>query len=216
MKEQEEKGQIQTFLNRPSGRQLFRIRGSDAFSLHLGVLGDPEGHIMLLHPTGSPRPAIWNIMMPNTLPERYRADFYFEVANMIQGFMACVFVATRRHGMEMPPEIGIMVEPGGYIELNNPPISGFQPRWDVVVNSETSRPCHCMFYLDVGSMTQAFMACVYVATTRLGLPMPFEVIQFDPEFYDLLPTLTPTNSTHYVIAIIEATRNEACAFSFYF
>ncbi|VUZ49466.1 unnamed protein product [Hymenolepis diminuta] len=113
-------------------------------------------------------------------------------------------------------QIGIMVEPGGYIELNNPPISGFQPRWDVVVNSETSRPCHCMFYLDVGSMTQAFMACVYVATTRLGLPMPFEVIQFDPEFYDLLPTLTPTNSTHYVIAIIEATRNEACAFSFYF
>ncbi|VUZ49465.1 unnamed protein product [Hymenolepis diminuta] len=116
MKEQEEKGQIQTFLNRPSGRQLFRIRGSDAFSLHLGVLGDPEGHIMLLHPTGSPRPAIWNIMMPNTLPERYRADFYFEVANMIQGFMACVFVATRRHGMEMPPEV-IKFDPHFYQQL---------------------------------------------------------------------------------------------------
>lgn len=49
MKQQEEKDRIQTFFNQPSGRKLFRIRGGDASSLYLGVLGNPEGHITLFH-----------------------------------------------------------------------------------------------------------------------------------------------------------------------
>ncbi|KAM3179939.1 hypothetical protein ACTXT7_017288, partial [Hymenolepis weldensis] len=116
MKQQEERGRIQAFLNQPSGRQLFRIRGGDASSLSLGVLGNPEGYITLFLPTGSPRAARWNVIMPNNLPDRYRADFYFEVANMTQGFMACVFVATRRHGMEMPSEV-IRFDPNFYQQL---------------------------------------------------------------------------------------------------
>ncbi|KAM3179877.1 hypothetical protein ACTXT7_017419, partial [Hymenolepis weldensis] len=70
--------------------------------------------------------------------------------------------------------IGIMLNPGGYIELNLPPGQRWQPRWDVVVNGEMPNPCRCMFYLDVANMTQGFMACVFVATLRLKLPMPTE------------------------------------------
>ncbi|KAM3171020.1 hypothetical protein ACTXT7_017449, partial [Hymenolepis weldensis] len=55
-------------------------------------------------PTNPRVNAKWNLVSRGILPRHFRLVFRFEVANMIQGFIACVFLITKRLGMEMPPE----------------------------------------------------------------------------------------------------------------
>nr|CDS26393.1 hypothetical protein HmN_000664200 [Hymenolepis microstoma] len=116
MSRQREKRRIESFVNHPTGRQFLQIVRSNASSLYLRVLCDPEGYIRLHLPTDSSRLARWDVEVPNNLPDRYGARFHFRVKNMTQGFMACMFVVAERHGLEMPHGL-ILFDPEFYWQL---------------------------------------------------------------------------------------------------
>ncbi|VUZ49464.1 unnamed protein product, partial [Hymenolepis diminuta] len=104
---------ILEYLSQPSGRHLFQIRSSFERYLLLGILLNPGGHIELFLPPGPQRQARWDLVLCGDQPHSRRLAFHYNVANMTQGFMACVFLLTKRHGMEMPPDV-IQFDPEFY------------------------------------------------------------------------------------------------------
>nr|CDS26394.1 expressed protein [Hymenolepis microstoma]CUU98689.1 hypothetical transcript [Hymenolepis microstoma] len=110
----------------------------------------------------------------------------------------------------------IAVEPGGHIEMTIPPILGWDSRWDVVINGTPPDDDFVSLYFDFDTMTQAFIGCMYVISRRLGMEMPSDVIEFDPEFYDQLPMLSPANGDGQLSTIVEAPQDEMFFLSFYF
>ncbi|VUZ55642.1 unnamed protein product [Hymenolepis diminuta] len=116
MHQQLEKQRILAFLNRPAGQQLFRLRGSYDRYLYMDILPSPGGFIELLIPTNPRVNAKWNLVGRGILPRHFRLVFRFEVASMTQGFIACVFLITKRLGLEMPSEL-IQFDPNFYQQL---------------------------------------------------------------------------------------------------
>ncbi|KAM3175678.1 hypothetical protein ACTXT7_008075 [Hymenolepis weldensis] len=110
---QHEKDRILEYLSQPSGRHLFQIRASFESYLLLGILLNPGGHIELILPPSPQRQARWDLVLSGDQPHSYRPAFHYNVANMTHGFMACVFLLTKRHGMEMPPDV-IQLDPEFY------------------------------------------------------------------------------------------------------
>ncbi|VDN98856.1 unnamed protein product [Rodentolepis nana] len=82
-------------------------------------------------------------------------------------------------------------------------------RWDVGIEAAKRPKRPIAFYFNVATMTQGFIGCMFVISKRLGIEMPSDVIQFDPEFYEQLPTLSPSNGDDKLSTLIEAPEDQA-------
>ncbi|KAM3183991.1 hypothetical protein ACTXT7_009272 [Hymenolepis weldensis] len=100
---QQEKARIIEFLKQPSIQRLFHTRIGLGGYLLLEILPNPGGYIELNVPDYTVTRASWNVLVGAVHLHPYRPAFRFRVENIIQGFMACMFVVTKRLEMEMPP-----------------------------------------------------------------------------------------------------------------
>ncbi|KAM3183992.1 hypothetical protein ACTXT7_009273 [Hymenolepis weldensis] len=112
----QERDRIFEFFKQPLGHQLFRIRKGLGRHLLLDILQNPNGYIELTPPESSVAKSSWNLVVNATLGHLCRLAIHFNVANMTQGFMACVFVISKRLEIEMPPNV-IQFDPKFYQQL---------------------------------------------------------------------------------------------------
>ncbi|VUZ56568.1 unnamed protein product [Hymenolepis diminuta] len=116
MNPQRERARIIEFLKRPPIQRLFLTRIGQSGYFKLEILPNPGGYIELNVPESTSTRGSWIVLVGAAHLHLYRPAFRFRVENIIQGFMACMFVVTKRHEMEMPPYV-IQFDPRFYLQL---------------------------------------------------------------------------------------------------
>ncbi|VDL62706.1 unnamed protein product [Hymenolepis diminuta] len=101
--------------------------------------------------------------------------------------------------------LDISPDPGGYVRIILSPVLPFGTTCcNLVVHSSSPHYNQLYYRVKVANVKQAFVACLYLLTRRLGMEMPPDLILFDPQFYQQLPAkiLSALNSPPVSLNVI--------------
>nr|CUU97737.1 hypothetical transcript [Hymenolepis microstoma] len=84
--------------------------------------------------------------------------------------------------------LNILTGSGGFITIITDPVESLGSTGCLLlVNGLSPSYCRLLRRVQVGSVRQAFIGCLFLLTQHLGLEMPVDFVECDPNFYRQLP-----------------------------